>query len=145
MTAAAEVIAALNLRPHPEGGWYGETYRSPATAGERAALSAIHYLLEAGQVSAWHRIDATEVWLWHAGAPLRLSLAAADGDPPETHRLGPDVLAGERPQVVVPIGWWQSAVSGGDWTLVSCVVAPGFSFEGFEMAQAGWAPGASPG
>lgn len=144
MTTAAEVIRALGLRPHPEGGWYGETYRSPATGTERPAVSAIHYLLEAGQVSAWHRIDATEVWLYHAGAPLRLSLAAADSDPPQTHRLGPDVLNGEAPQVVVPTGWWQSAVSGGDWTLVSCVVAPAFHFEGFEMAEAGWTPGAGP-
>lgn len=143
MTTAAEIIAALDLRPHPEGGWYGETYRSPVTAGERPAVSAIHYLLEAGQVSAWHRIDAAEVWLWHAGAPLRLSLAAADDDAPQTHRLGPDVLNGERPQVVVPTGWWQSATSGGDWTLVSCVVAPAFSFDGFEMAAAGWAPGSA--
>ena len=141
MTKAAEIIAALDLRPHPEGGWYGETYRSPATADERPAVSAIHYLLEAGQVSAWHRIDATEVWLWHAGAPLKLSLAAAGDAAPQTHRLGPDVLAGERPQVVVPTGWWQSATSSGDWTLVSCVVAPAFSFDGFEMAEAGWGPG----
>lgn len=143
MTTAAEIITALALRPHPEGGWYGETYRSPATADERPAVSAIHYLLEAGQVSAWHRIDATEVWLYHAGAPLKLSLAAADDAPPQTHRLGPEVLAGERPQIVVPTGWWQSAASSGDWTLVSCVVGPAFHFDGFEMAEAGWAPGAA--
>ncbi len=138
---AAEVIATLGLIPHPEGGWYGETWRDPATAGERPAVSAIYYVLEAGQVSAWHRIDAAEVWLYHAGAPLRLSLAASDDSAPVTHRLGPDLAAGEQPQVVVPTGWWQSAVSGGDWTLVSCVVAPAFSFETFEMAAAGWAPG----
>jgi predicted cupin superfamily sugar epimerase len=143
MTTAAEIVVALALRPHPEGGWYGETYRSPGEADERPAVSAIHYLLESGQVSAWHRIDATEVWLYHAGAPLKLSLAAADDAPPQTHRLGPDVLAGERPQIAVPTGWWQSAASSGDWTLVSCVVAPAFNFDGFEMAEAGWAPGAS--
>jgi predicted cupin superfamily sugar epimerase len=137
---AAEVIAALGLKPHPEGGWYGETWRDPARADERPAVSAIYYLLEAGQVSAWHRIDAAEVWLFHSGAPLRLSLAAGDDSAPETHRLGPDLAAGERPQVVVPTGWWQSAVSAGDWTLVSCVVAPAFSFDGFTMAQPGWSP-----
>jgi predicted cupin superfamily sugar epimerase len=138
---AAKVIAALEMIPHPEGGWYGETWRDPATADERPAVSAIYYLLEAGQVSAWHRIDAAEVWLYHSGAPLRLSLAATDHDAPQTHRLGPDLTAGERPQVVVPTGWWQSAVSGGDWTLVSCVVAPAFSFDSFEMAEPGWSPG----
>lgn len=133
---AARIIRRLGLEPHPEGGHYRETYRAPAAAGERSAVTLIYFLLRAGEVSRWHRIDATEIWHWYAGAPLALSIGTA------LHRLGPDVLAGETPQQVVPPGAWQSARSLGAWSLCGCSVAPGFSFEGFELAPAGWMPGA---
>lgn len=131
---AAELIRALDLTPHPEGGWYAETHRSAAESGARAHVTAIYYLLQAGERSHWHRVDATELWLWHAGAPLALSIAA------QTIRLGPDIAAGEQPQAIVPPHAWQAAQSLGAWTLVSCVVAPGFQFEGFELAPPDWRP-----
>jgi predicted cupin superfamily sugar epimerase len=136
---AEAVIAALGLRPHPEGGWFRETYRDPAPPGGRGASTAIYYLLAAGQRSHWHRVDAAEVWHWYAGAPLALAVAAG-GSAVERHRLGPDILAGERPQAVVPAGAWQSARSSGAWTLVGCTVAPAFEFSGFELAAPGWEP-----
>ncbi|UUL81890.1 cupin domain-containing protein [Sphingomonas qomolangmaensis] len=141
MTDAAALIARLDLAPHPEGGWYRETWRAPAPAGERASASAILFLLDAGERSHWHRVDAAELWLWHAGSPLALRTAASDAGPVETLRLGGDVLAGEMPQGLVPAGWWQAAEATEGWALVSCVVSPGFGFEGFELAAAGWAPG----
>ena len=136
----AELIRTLSLRSHPEGGWYAETWRDPAPAGQRAAVTAIYFLLERGQRSRWHRVDATELWLWHAGAPLTLEIAA-EGGAVGTAVLGPDLASGERPQAVVPKDAWQAAESRGEWTLVSCVVAPGFEFAGFEMAPEGWRPG----
>ncbi|MGH6943591.1 MAG: cupin domain-containing protein [Geminicoccaceae bacterium] len=139
MTVAA-IIEKLGMRPHPEGGHYVETFRDRQDGGRRGALTCIHFLLEAGEVSAWHRIDATEVWHFAAGAPLRLTLSP-NGARTETRRLGPDVLAGEAPHVVVPPGCWQSATSEGAWTLSSCVVAPAFEFAGFELAPPGWRPG----
>jgi predicted cupin superfamily sugar epimerase len=137
---ACDLVAALDLAPHPEGGWYRETWRGAAGADGRAVGTAIYYLLEAGQVSHWHRVDTAEVWHWYAGAPLKLTLSA-DGTGRETHWLGPDIAAGQRPQAVVPPGCWQSARSGGDFTLVGCTVSPGFEFAGFEMAPEGWEPG----
>ncbi|UDF02888.1 cupin domain-containing protein [Asticcacaulis sp. AND118] len=137
MTDARALIAALDLKPHPEGGHYAETFRDNLTGG-RGASSAIYYLLQADERSHWHRIDAVEVWHYYAGAPLRLSLHQ-EGRGWEVV-LGPDVLDGQRPQAVVPVGGWQSVVSLGDWTLVGCTVAPGFDFAGFEMAPPGWAP-----
>ena len=140
-TPAVQVIEALGLEPHPEGGWFRETFRDEATGGGRAASTAIFYLLEAGQVSAWHRVtDAVEVWHHYAGGPLQLRLAAPSG-PPRPQVLGPDIFSGQTPQVVVPAGWWQSAKPLGAWTLVGCTVAPGFEFASFEMAPAGWEPG----
>jgi uncharacterized protein len=139
VTTPADLIATLALRPHPEGGWYAETWRDPAGPGERAAVTAIYFLLEAGQRSRWHRVDATELWLWHAGAPLALSVVAEGGTVGVT-ALGPDIAAGERPQAVVPKDAWQSAESTGAWTLASCVVAPAFEFAGFELAPEGWGP-----
>lgn len=139
---ADRIIAALNLRPHPEGGRYAETHRDPAPpGGGRPAVTAIYFLLRAGERSRWHRVDATEIWLWHAGAPLHLSVSA-DGKEASDTVLGPGLAAGERPQAVVPKGAWQAAESLGAWTLVSCVVAPGFEFAGFEIAREGWEPGA---
>jgi predicted cupin superfamily sugar epimerase len=142
MHAEAEaVIRRLGLVRHPEGGWFRETFRDATrAAGTRAASTAIYYLLQAGEVSRWHRVDAAEVWHWYAGAPLRLTLSA-DGIASETHILGADLAKGAEPQRVVPAGLWQTARSLGDWTLVGCTVAPGFEFAGFELAPEGWEPG----
>ncbi|MBM3486972.1 MAG: cupin domain-containing protein [Alphaproteobacteria bacterium] len=137
---AAGVIAALGLAPHPEGGHYREIHRAPSSDGVRGAVTSIYFLLAAGERSAWHRIDATEIWHFHAGAPLLLSVSV-DGVAVATHRLDADLAAGARPQAVVPPGAWQSAVTTGDWTLVGCTVAPAFDFGGFALAPDGWAPG----
>lgn len=142
MSSAAEIIAALNLQPHPEGGWYRETWRAAAPNGARAGGTAIHFLLEAGQTSHWHRVDASELWLFQAGAPLILRTAkgeTGEGDKAEV-LLGGDVLAGQVTQHVVAPQEWQAAEAGDGWTLVSCVVVPGFEFSGFELAPAGWSP-----
>jgi predicted cupin superfamily sugar epimerase len=137
--SAADVIAMLDLKPHPEGGYFRETFRDPRTSEGRAASTAIYFLLAAGEVSRWHRVDATETWHWYAGAPLQLSLAPPSGT--LTHiRLGQALAAGERPQAVVPTRHWQSARSLGAWTLIGCTVAPGFMFEGFELAPDGFEP-----
>lgn len=142
MSETAEtLIARLGLRPHPEGGHFVETCRHTPPEGGRGVVTAIYYLLRAGEESRWHRVtDATEIWAWHAGAPLALTLSA-DGRHIAPHRLGPAIAAGERPQAIVPIGCWQAAKSLGAWTLVSCIVAPAFEFSGFEMAPPGWTPG----
>ncbi|MGV8840779.1 MAG: cupin domain-containing protein [Bauldia sp.] len=133
--SAAEAIVLLGLEPHPEGGHFRETFRDPDPAGGRAHSTAILYLLAAGEHSAWHRVtDAAEVWHFHAGAPLLLRIAETPGAG-ERLVLGPDLAAGERPQAVVPRGWWQAAESLGAWTLVGCTVAPGFTFESFELAS----------
>ena len=139
--AAADVIRLLALKPHPEGGHFRETFRDArAIAGERAASTAIYFLLARGERSHWHRIDAAEVWHYYAGAPLALHIAAPERAPAEPLTLGPDLAAGERPQAVVPAGHWQAAESLGDWTLAGCTVAPGFDFKGFELAPKGWRP-----
>jgi predicted cupin superfamily sugar epimerase len=141
----ASIIAALGLRPHPEGGHFAETWRAVADDGQRPAGTAIYYLLRSGERSHWHRVDAAEVWHHYAGAPLALSVASASGrEPAQRHVLGPDLDRGQRPQVVVDAGEWQSAESLGAWTLVGCTVTPGFRFEGFELAPPGWAPGPGP-
>jgi predicted cupin superfamily sugar epimerase len=138
--SAERVIELLGLEPHPEGGHFTETFRDAVAEGARAAGSAIYYLLRAGEESVWHRVhDAAEVWLWYAGAPLSL-LVAAPGRPAETLQLGTDIQSGERPQAIVPAGHWQSARSTGNWTLVGCTVSPAFEFGSFEMAPAGWSP-----
>lgn len=134
MTAAG-IIRLLDLKPHPEGGHYRETFRDPRLVDGRAASTAIYFLLAAGERSHWHRVDAVEVWHFHAGAPLALSI---EGQGVLT--LGSGLTKGERPQGVVPAGKWQAAESLGEWTLVGCTVAPGFDFAGFELAPAGWAP-----
>jgi predicted cupin superfamily sugar epimerase len=132
--SAEQIIARLGLRPHPEGGYYAETYRHKPDDGARGACTAIYYLLKAGERSHWHRVDAVEIWNWHAGDPLKLRI-----DDREIV-LGPDVLAGQQPQAVVPAHAWQAAEPMGDWSLVGCVVAPAFEFAGFEMAPPGWQP-----
>ena len=136
---AADIIRLLDLQPHPEGGHYRETFRDSRTIdGKRAISTAIYFLLARGERSHWHRVDAVETWHWHAGAPLRLEID--DGTTRTLVMLGPDLAAGERPQGVVPKGAWQAAQSLGDWTLVGCTVAPGFEFEGFELAPKDWSP-----
>ena len=136
---AADIIRILELQPHPEGGHYRETFRDTETIdGRRAASTAIYFLLARGERSHWHKVDAVEIWHWHAGAPLRLEIA---GDHQRTTiMLGPDIAAGQRPQGMVPTGAWQAAETLGDWTLVGCTVAPGFEFSGFELAPKDWSP-----
>lgn len=136
---AEEIIRALDMQPHPEGGWYIQTFRD--SAGEaRGHSTAIYYLLQAGQRSHWHRVhDAAEVWHYYAGAPLKLKLSE-DGSRSETIVLGIDLAAGQRPQAIVPANWWQAAETTGGYTLVGCTVAPGFEFSSFEMAAPDWAP-----
>ncbi|MBG0811059.1 cupin domain-containing protein [Methylosinus sp. H3A] len=138
--SAADVARLLELAPHPEGGFYRETFRDPrAVENGRAASTAIYYLLGAGEVSAWHRVDAAEIWHFYAGAPLAVDISAI-GDAAERRILGPGLTRGERPQIVVPAGHWQSARSLGAWTLVGCTVAPGFEFSRFELAPAHFRP-----
>jgi len=140
LTADA-VIAALDLAPHPEGGHFREVYRHAPADGGRGDCTSIYYLLRAGERSAWHRVtDAVEIWQFHAGDPLALSISA-DGKSVESHLLGADLANGAQPQAVVPAGAWQSAESKGEWTLVGCTVAPAFVFDAFEMAPEGWEPG----
>lgn len=134
---ARSIIETLSMQPHPEGGHYVETWRGPEGPEGRAIATAIYFLLRAGERSHWHRVDAAETWLHHAGAPLELSMHAGAT---VTATLGSDLGAGERPQVVVPAHAWQAARSLGEWTLVSCIVAPGFEFDGFELAPSGWEP-----
>ena len=135
---AAMVRAALGLAPHPEGGCYRELWRDAPADGARGAASSIHFLLAAGERSHWHRVDAAEIWLWHAGAPLRLGIGRRDVT------LGPNLAGGEALQAIVPGGEWQAAESLGSWTLVSCIVAPAFDFAGFALAPPGWSPGTAP-
>lgn len=134
---ADDIVRLLDLSPHPEGGHFRETYRDDGRP--RGASTAIYYLLKAGELSHWHRVDAAEVWHWYAGDPLELSIAQAGTS--KAHILGPDLIAGERPQIVVPKHAWQSARTLGRYTLVGCTVAPAFTFEGFEMAPPDWRPG----
>jgi uncharacterized protein len=139
LPTAADIIARLDLRPHPEGGHYRETFRDPRTdAGGRACSTAILFLLARGERSHWHRIDAVEVWHYYAGSALTLRIADDTGQ--RGVRLGPDLAAGELPQAIVPARAWQAAESTGDWTLVGCTVAPGFDFAKFELAPKGWTP-----
>ena len=137
----ADIIRLLDLRPHPEGGHFRETFRDAAGADGRAASTAIYFLLVRGERSHWHRVDAAEVWHYHAGAPPMLEIAAVEKGPIQRLQLGPNLAAGERPQAVVPPHAWQAAESLGDWTLAGCTVAPGFDFAGFELAPPGWRPG----
>lgn len=130
---AKRLIETLQLERHPEGGWYRETWRSDAKTGERALGTAIYFLLGAGQSSAWHRVDADEFWLWHAGAPLMLR--RSDGASVQTLTLGPDVLAGAHPQALIPAGHWQAAQAAAGWALVSCLVVPGFEFKRLQHGQ----------
>ncbi|MDB2368971.1 cupin domain-containing protein [Octadecabacter sp.] len=130
---AQDIIATLNLTPHPEGGFYRQTWQ--AGDGPRASGTCIYFLLEAGKPSHWHHVDAVEIWHYYAGAPLLLKMAETAAGPQTVIRLGPDLVAGERPQGIVPMRWWQAAQTTGDWTLVGCTVSPGFQFDGFVLAD----------
>ncbi len=132
---AQDIIKQLNLQQHPEGGWFKETWRADNPG--RATGTCIYFLLAEGERSHWHKVDATEIWLYHSGTPLILSLSATDTGPAEDRVLTPDLTQGA-PQIIVPKGHWQAARSSGDYTLVSCTVSPGFEFDGFELAEPGF-------
>jgi hypothetical protein len=139
---AADIIARLALKPHPEGGHYRETFRDPRLDPKGRALStAIYFLLARNERSHWHRIDAVEIWHYYAGSALALQISDDSGQ--RSVRLGPDLAAGEEPQAIIPPQAWQAAESTGDWTLVGCTVAPGFDFAKFELAPKGWVPTSS--
>jgi predicted cupin superfamily sugar epimerase len=136
---AAALIAELGLARHPEGGWYRETWRAGAPEGIRAGGTAILFLLETGQCSHWHRVDAAELWFWHAGSPVAVRIEQENGGIADV-TLGGDVMRGYQPQCLVPASRWQAAEARSGWALVSCVVVPGFEFSGFELAPPGWSP-----
>ncbi|WP_322893641.1 MULTISPECIES: cupin domain-containing protein [unclassified Yoonia] len=133
---ADDIIAHLDLAPHPEGGHYRQTW--VAENAGRPVGTCIYFLLKAGEASHWHRVDAVEIWHYYAGAPLVLSMAADGAGPAVEHLLGPDLAAGQLPQAIVPQDHWQAARSTGDWTLVGCTVSPGFDFSGFTLAAPGF-------
>lgn len=136
---AAEIVRALGLAPHPEGGFYRETWRDAPGDGSRGAGTAIYFLLTRERASRWHRVDATEIWHFHAGAPLELRISEG-GRTARTEILGPDLAADARPQRIVPPGAWQAARSLGEWTLAGCTVSPAFEFARFELAPEGFDP-----
>ncbi len=133
------LITSLGLKAHPEGGYYREVYRSPASVKPsdgrqpRPALTTIYFLLTYGQFSRWHRVQSDEVWHFYEGAPLDLWLTSPQIDRVEQHRLGP-ADASQQPVLVVPAGWWQAARSSGAYTLTGCTVGPGFDFQDFALA-----------
>lgn len=141
METPQRLIERLDLSPHPEGGWYRETWRGAADGDGRASETLIYFLLEEGQSSHWHTVDATEIWCWHAGHPLEVGTAPADTGPVTWHALGTDFAALQSPQLVIPPHHWQAARATHGWALVSCMVSPGFEFDGFVMAEPGWQPG----
>lgn len=135
-TTPAEIIKTLNLQPHPEGGWYSETWRGDEPP--RASGTAIYFLLEAHQQSDWHRVDAVEIWHWYAGSPMELHIH--ENDKTTVQILGPGLNVGQHPQLIVPKDAWQKSIPVGGWVLVGCTVSPGFEFSGFELAEEGWEP-----
>jgi predicted cupin superfamily sugar epimerase len=139
LTEAERLVRELQLTPHPEGGHYRETYRDASGSGERAHSTAIYFLLQAGEVSRWHRVDAAEVWHYYKGASLELKIAQ-EGRAAHRLVLGADIARGEHPQIVVPPNAWQSARTLGAFTLTGCTVAPGFDFAKFELAEDGFEP-----
>ncbi len=137
---ATQIREMLKMQPHPEGGHFVETFRDTSGGSDRAHSTAIYFLLEAGETSHWHRVlNAAEVWHYYAGAPLSLTLSS-NGHDAQSYRLGMNLLTGEKPQIVVPANWWQTATSLGRWTLVGCTVAPGFEFSSLELAEPNWRP-----
>lgn len=145
--SADRLIEQLQLQPHPEGGWYRETWRAESDSNGRARGTAILFLLKAGESSHWHRVDADELWFWQAGDPLELLFSDDDEGPVRSLTLSANVAGGHVPQGLVPENAWQAARSNSagsaehGFTLVSCVVVPGFDFAGFELAPVGWNPG----
>lgn len=137
MSSADALIKQLDLAPHPEGGWYRQTWIALADEGKRPVGTCIYFLLKAGESSRWHRVDAVEIWHYYAGAPLILSMAQTKAGPACDYQLGPDLAASQAPQLIVPTHHWQAARSTGDYTLVGCTVSPAFRFEGFEMMDQG--------
>ncbi|MEM7734082.1 MAG: cupin domain-containing protein [Pseudomonadota bacterium] len=133
---AQAIIDALDLQPHPEGGFFRETWCADGEG--RAAGTAIYFLLEGGQINRWHKVDAAEIWHFYAGDPLLLRMSETDEGPAERHLLGPDLASGARPQIIIPPGWWQRAECTGAFTLVGCTVSPGFEFDRFELAPEGF-------
>jgi len=133
---ADDIIAKLDLAPHPEGGFYRQTWE--AENDGRAHGTCIYFLLRDGAASHWHAVDAVEIWHYYAGAPLILSLSETEAGPATDHTLGPDLALDEVPQIIVPKGHWQAARTTGDWTLVGCTVSPGFQFDGFTLAAPGF-------
>ena len=140
MTCPYEIIKELELVRHPEGGWYRETWRADSYGGQRSTASIIYFLLEHQQQSHWHRVDAAEIWLWHAGHPIELKTAITEAGPVTSRMLGSNVLQGETPQLLILPNEWQAAEANAGWALVSCVVSPAFNFEGFTLAPENWAP-----
>lgn len=136
LKTAADIIRHLDLGPHPEGGYYRQTWI--AEGDGRPAGTCIYFLLDKGALSHWHRVDATEIWHHYAGAPLILSVSATEEGPARDALLGPDLFDGQSPQVIVPVNHWQAAQSTGDWTLVGCTVSPAFQFDGFDLAPPGF-------
>lgn len=133
---ADQIITQLDLQPHPEGGYYRQTWIAENSG--RPTGTCIYFLLKQGQSSRWHHVDAVEIWHYYAGAPLILSMAATDAGPAQDLLLGPDLASGQAPQLIVPEGHWQAARTTGEWTLVGCTVSPGFSFDGFTLAAPGF-------
>jgi uncharacterized protein len=129
-----DLVQKLSLLPHPEGGYYREIYRSGAKDGKRAAMTSIYFLLERGQVSRWHVVDADEAWHFYEGGPLELLVMPPDFSRVERYLLG-EVSAGNEPVFVVPAGWWQAARPVKDYALAGCTVAPGFEFAGFRFLE----------
>ncbi len=138
MNDGDEIIKKLGLIKHPEGGHYVQTFRDEQKINNRSISSAIYYLLKKGERSHWHRIDAVEIWHFYAGAPIKLSIS--DNKSINEYMLGANILAGERPQIIVPKYYWQSAISLGEWSLVGCTVSPAFEFDGFELAPDDFSP-----
>ncbi len=135
---ADRIIASLDLQPHPEGGWYRQTWVANSTDDDRPSGTCIYFLLKQGERSHWHRVDAAEIWHFYAGAPLRLRIAATAEGPARSMMLGPELAAGQAPQLIVPEHHWQAAATTGAYTLVSCTVSPGFRFDGFDLAPPGF-------
>ncbi|MGY9047023.1 hypothetical protein P775_14500 [Puniceibacterium antarcticum] len=134
---AEQIIDLLDLTPHPEGGFYRQTWVDSAAIGMRPTGTCIYFMLKRGQTSHWHRVDAKEIWHHYAGASLTLSLSETLQGPRSDHTLGPDLINGARPQIIVPKDHWQAAETLGDWTLVGCTVCPAFHFDGFRLAEPG--------
>ena len=139
---ADDIIKNLELKPHPEGGWYTETLPSFYEDNSRAPASAIYFLLKEGETAHWHRItDAVEVWSWHAGSSLSLYSRQSRKNAVQITTLGMDIAKGQRPQAIIPAGTWQSASANEGWVLASNIVAPGFDFNSLELAPIGFEPG----